>query len=398
MIEIPNLGSRANSYWADLIDRKVFRTYGSKPTHATAGEKRWFLVYGPLAFVARMVMLLSIALLLAQRYFIIGVFIALWSLWSGLALPAWKMFSHVFTSPKLHRNRTTAVRWTMGATLALLLLLFAIPAPHHATTQGIVWLPEEAHVRAGSDGTIQSIDAPEGAEVKPGQLLVEADHALLQANVERLGWRLRELQAKADAELRGDRVKREVSTIELEEARVELALQQQRLGALQVKAGTAGRFVLAAAPADDLPGRFMKKGDLIGYVTPGRAEVARVAVAQDDIDLVREHLNGVKFWIADRPGTTYKGHIVRAVPGATHELPSPALAASNGGVFPLDPRDTKGKTALDSMFLFDVALPQQLQQVPFGTRVYVRFQLDWEPYGWQIARRVRQVLLRRLDA
>jgi putative peptide zinc metalloprotease protein len=206
------------------------------------------------------------------------------------------------------------------------------------------------------------------------------------------------LQAKADAEILGNRVKREVGTIELQKAQAELALKQQRLGALQVTAGTAGRFMLAAAPADDLPGRYMKKGDLIGYVTPGRAEVARVAVAQDDIDLVREHLRGVRFWIADRPGTTYRGHIVRAVPGATRELPSPALAASNGGVFPLDPRDPKGKTALDSMFLFDIALPEALQQVPFGTRVYVRFQLDWEPYGWQVARRVRQVLLRRLDA
>ena len=36
------------------------------------------------------------------------------------------------------------------------------------------------------------------------------------------------------------------------------------------------------------------------------------------------------------------------------------------------------------MFLFDIALPPALREVPFGTRVYVRFQLDWEPLGWQI--------------
>jgi putative peptide zinc metalloprotease protein len=79
-------------------------------------------------------------------------------------------------------------------------------------------------------------------------------------------------------------------------------------------------------------------------------------------------------------------------------LPSPALAASNGGVFALDPRDAEGATTLDRVFLFDIALPQELRQVPFGTRVHVRFRLDWEPLGWQLTRRVRQLLLARFDA
>jgi len=396
--EIPNLGQRSNKYWAHLIDRHVFRTYSTKPFEATQGEKRWFLFYAPAAFVARMMMLLGIALMVAEQFFFIGVLIALWTLWTGIGLPLWKMFAHVFTSPQLHRNRRRAVRLTLATVGVLLVALFAIPAPHHATTQGVVWLPEEAHVRAGSDGTITRIAAAEGAQVATGQLLVEASHPILQTEVERLGGRLRELQAKADAELRGDRVLREVSTLELNEARQELAIQQQRFGDLRVPARTDGRFVLAAAPAADLPGRFVKKGELIGYVTPRQAEVARIAVGQDDIELVRDHMNGLKFRLANMPGRTFEGEIVRAVPGATRELPSPALAASNGGVFALDPRDTEGATTLDRVFLFDIALPAELRQVPFGTRVHVRFQLDWEPLGWQVARRVRQLLLARFDA
>jgi len=398
LIEIPNLGARANKYWAHLIDRHVFRTHQTKPFEASPGEKRWFFAYAPAAFVARMLMMFGIALMVAERFFFIGVLIALWTLWTGIGLPLWKMVAHVFTSPQLHRNRRRAVRLTVGTAGALLVVLFAIPAPHHATTQGVVWLPEEAHVRAGSDGTIVRIAAAEGAQVRTGQLLVEASAPILQTEVDRLGGRLRELQAEADAELRGDRVQREVSTLELQEAQQELAIQSQRLGELRVPARADGRFVLAAAPAADLPGRHVKKGELIGYVTPGRAEVARIAVGQDDIDLVREHMNGLEFRLANMPGQTFDGEIVRAVPGGTHELPSPALAASNGGVFALDPRDQKGATTLDRVFLFDVALPEELRQVPFGTRVHVRFQLDWEPLGWQLVRRARQLLLARFDA
>lgn len=398
LIEIPNLGARANKYWAHLVDRYVFRTYPIKPFEATAGEKRWFLFYAPAAFVARMAMLIGIALMVADRFFVLGVLIALWTLWTGIGLPLWKMFAHVFASPQLHSNRRRAVNLTLGSLGALLTALFVVPAPHHATTQGVVWLPEEAHVRAGSDGTITRIAASEGARVRAGQLLVESSHPILQTEVDRLGGRLRELQAQADAELRRDRVQREVSTLALNEARQELTIQQQRLGDLRVPAMTEGRFVLAAAPAADLPGRYVRKGELIGYVTPPRAEVARIAVGQDDIALVRQHLNGLEFRLANMPERTFDGEIVRSVPGATRELPSPALAASNGGEFPLDPRDTEGVTSLDRVFLFDIGLPEELRGVPFGTRVYVRFQLDWEPLGWQFARRLRQLLLGRFDA
>ena len=398
LTEIPNLGARANKYWAHLVDRYLFRTYPAKPFEATAGEKRWFLFYAPAALVARMAMLIGIALMVADRFFVLGVLIALWTLWTGIGLPLWKMFAHVFASPRLHSNRRRAVNLTLGSLGALLIALFVVPAPHHATTQGVVWLPEEAHVRAGSDGTVTRIAAAEGAPVQAGQLLIEFSHPILQTEVDRLGGRLRELQAQADAELRRDRVQREVSTLALNEAQQELAIQQQRLGDLRVPAMTEGRFVLAAAPATDLPGRYVRKGELIGYVTPPRAEVARIAVGQDDIELVRQHLNGLEFRLANMPGRTFDGEIVRAVPGATRELPSPALAASNGGEFPLDPRDTEGVTSLDRVFLFDIGLPEELRDVPFGTRVHVRFQLAWEPLGWQFARRLRQLLLGRFDA
>src|SRR3546814_2401354 len=41
LIEIPNLGSRANRYWADIVNRHIFRTHGMQPFEETPGEKRW---------------------------------------------------------------------------------------------------------------------------------------------------------------------------------------------------------------------------------------------------------------------------------------------------------------------------------------------------------------------
>ena len=398
LIEIPNLGSRANRYWADIVNRHIFRTHGMQPFDATPGEKRWFLLYAPAAFVARMIMLFGIALLVATKFFLLGMLIALWSLWTGIGLPTWKMFAHVFTSPQLHRNRGFAVRLTLGAIAAAALILFAIPVPHHVNAQGVVWLPDQAHVRAGTAGFITRVAVPEGTMVKAGQLLVETTQPTLETDVAKLDWRRRELQAAVDSGLGGDMVNRRISHLEIAEADHRPDIQRQRRGELRLFAQAAGEFVLAKAPAPDLPGRHVRQGELIGYVTPGHADVIRIVVPQDDIDLVRRNLRGVRYRIAALPGTTHDGSVVREVPGGTRELPSEALALGNGGTIPIDPTDSSRRKAISRIFLFDVSLPRELRQVPFGTRVHVRLQLGWEPIGWQIGRRLRQMLLSQFNA
>lgn len=397
LIEIPNLGLRANRYWSHLIDRHVFRTHGVKPFDATSGEKRWLLAYAPAAFVARMLLLFGIALVVASKFFVIGVMMALWSLWTGIVLPVWKMGAHVFTSPHLHRNRRRAVRLTLGSVMVAIVALFVVPAPHHTVTQGVVWIPDAAQVRARGDGRVTRLVQPEGALVRPGALLAEAERPQLAADVEGLAWKVRELEEQGRAQS-ADRVKLELSRVELEAAERRLAVGRQRTGELAMISGATGRFMLASVPASDLPGRFVKKGELVGFVAPLRAQQARVVVTQDDIELVRGHLRGVSFKVADRPGETFGSHILRAVPGAQTDIPSAALATTNGGPIPVDPRDGSGRKALGRVFQLDIALPRALAQVPLGTRVFVRFRHDPEPLGWQIARRARQLLLAQFDA
>src|SRR3546814_6619564 len=112
------------------------------------------------------------------------------------------MAAHVATSPRLHRNRRFAIQVTLGGLGALLLLLFVVPAPHHVNAQGVVWLPDEAHVRAGTNGVITRVAVAEGRAVRSGDLLVETRQPALETEVAKLGWRVDELQAEADSERR----------------------------------------------------------------------------------------------------------------------------------------------------------------------------------------------------
>jgi putative peptide zinc metalloprotease protein len=85
------------------------------------------------------------------------------------------------------------------------------------------------------------------------------------------------------------------------------------------------------------------------------------------------------------------------VPGGSSELPSKALSTSGGGTVAVDPGDREGRKAMQRFFQFDIELPSDAATVAFGSRVYVRFEHESEPLGFQLFRRLRQLFLSRLN-
>src|SRR3546814_10492949 len=105
-------------------------------------------------------------------------------------------------------------------------------------------------------------------------------------------------------------VKRRISQLEIDEADHRLTIERQRQGELRLHARSAAQFVLAKAPASDLPGRHVPQRELIGYVTPGHADVIRIAVPPGAFDPVRRHLRHVRYRLAALPGPTSYGSVV----------------------------------------------------------------------------------------
>src|SRR6185437_14630970 len=95
--------------------------------------------------------------------------------------------------------------------------------------------------------------------------------------------------------------------------------------------------------------------------------------------------------IPDRIGDQFTAQVIREVPAAGEQLPSKALSASGGGRVASDPRDTSGSKTLQRFFQFDLMLDPEPAKIGYGSRVYVRFEHDWEPLGFQLYRRIRQL-------
>ena len=64
-----------------------------------------------------------------------------------------------------------------------------------------------------------------------------------------------------------------------------LARQRDEADRLTLRAGTAGTLLLERP--DDLPGRWLRKGEIVGYLRTPDPPLVRVALSQGDVDTVR---------------------------------------------------------------------------------------------------------------
>jgi putative peptide zinc metalloprotease protein len=267
--------------------------------------------------------------------------------------------------------------------------------PYRSRAEGVIWVPEEARVRTGVDGFVETIVAQPGQRVRRGQpLFTLRDEARLTLVAEIEAQR-RELRARYDAEVPGDRVKAQMVTDALRYVERDLAEARRRVAELTVTAGNDGTFVVAVP--DDLPGRFVKRGELIGYVMDLGAITVRAVVPQADIDLVRHQTRTVDVRLAERLGESVSAVVRRVVPGATENLPAAALGAAGGGKLAVDPRDDRSVKALERVFQVDVELQQSARHVNVGGRAFLRFDHGRAPLAQQWYRQLRQLFLARFD-
>ncbi len=393
LIEIPNLGPRGQRYVGWLINRHAFGASELQEPQATPGEKRWFVFYTIAATIYRLLITFAIILFVAGEYFVIGVILALWAATVSIVVPLVKGVAHVARGRLLRRHRRRA--WVVsGAVVAsLLVVVFLLPVPSWTRTEGVLWVPEQSLVRAGGDGFVARLDTRPGETVEPGQRLVTLEDPLLVPEERLLQARLEEMEATRRAMQVQDRVQVQIVEEELNLTREQLQRVRQRLAGLEVNSAASGRFVLANP--DDVAARWLRKGEQIGFVAPESERVVRIVVRQDDVEMVLARTRAIEVKVTGAVGETLPATLKRAIPAASDELPSLALAEPGGGSIPVDPRQTDRPRAIEPVFHFELALPDHAGTLHIGRRVHVRFHHGAETLGHQGWRAVRRLFLKR---
>jgi len=392
LLEIPNLRQRAQQALAAFCQRRLFGMDAAGP-EAGLGERAWLFFFAVASFVYRIGITFSIALFIASQYFVIGVLLALWTLASGVALPLALLVNYLAFSPRLRRYRVRAVATSALLAAAVCGLVFLVPVPSWTTAQGVLWATEQSIVRAGAEGFITRVIAAPATRVRRGAPLIEAADPLLPSRLGVLTARRDELEARYYADRVDSLVKAQMTQESMKALDAELARAGERAADLVMKSPADGLFVVPAA--GDLPGRYVRQGELVGYVIPEGPARARVVVPQQTAALVRANTERVTVKLAERLDDTFEARIVREVPRAVDHVPSLALSQAGGGEIAMDPGSPgQAPKTLQTHFEFEIELLSG-RAIGAGGRVYVRFDHPPETLavqGWRLA---RQLFLKR---
>jgi putative peptide zinc metalloprotease protein len=392
-IEIPNLASRSSRYLAYLTQRYAFGLENAESPVSRDRERPWFLCYGIASMLFRVFMTFTIVLFIAGQYFIVGVLMAIWAFTLLVGVPLSKGVRYLFFNGALDDNRSRAV--LICASVLAIVCSFIVFAPVPSATQahGVLWLPDKAHVHAGTSGVVTKVWVKPSTDVEVGQALISLADPLLKARINVLKAELDELRVQHRIESLDDQVKAMLTKEKILSKQAELGLEAERFDNLVIRSSKNGMFVLDRAA--DLLGRHVRQGQRLGFVLDQTSMTVKVAVPQNRIGMVRESLSSVEVKLADSIKNTIPATLTRGVPAAQKKLPSKVLGLEGGGKIAIDPADKEGLETIQSVFMLDVALDDEPSGWRIGQRAYVKFDHGNQPLAEQWYRLGRQLFIRR---
>jgi len=393
-LEIPNLFQRSTTYLIYLCQRYLFGL-SNKPSPANApGEAAWFVIYSISSFIYRMGLLWLIIIYITDTFFVLGVLLALWMIIQQVLIPVAKGIIFVFNSPAVYRKRIRAI-----SSVVIIIGVFSsallIPVPTYTLSEGVIWMPEDAQLRAETDGIAGPVLLDPSHHIEEGTAIIEIEDLSLNTEVTVLFAKLKELNTQFRSEFDENYIKAKKVKEEMFVIAEELKYAQKKQKAMTIRAGKTGSLLIPNA--DDLPGSFIRQGDIIGYVIDDAQPTVRAVVKQTNIGQIQKYVSNVKVRLVNKPEQIYSATIKRQTPEASNTLPSAALSTLNGGKIQIDTDDTEQLTTQEKVFHIDLEYTAQTLAPEIGQRVYVRFEHGSEPLAQQWYRSLRQVFLRQFN-
>ncbi len=392
-LEIPNLAQKSAQYIAYLLQHHIFAVKNIPRPELSKGEAKWLIIYGVASYLYRLSLMITIALFIAGKYFVLGVLLAVSTLFQGLLLPMIKGAYRLWSNVKLAYQIKRFYLLLSVFFLLLFLLLFIIPFPYASSTQGVVLASENASLRTTEGGFVSRSFIENGISVKQGDLLLELDGYELGLEIQLLQFQLEEI----DKRIQASYADQTTATILQEEKTflikrlIQLKQRKQRLRVFATKDGTLVK------DSSHLLGRYIYRGELLGQVIiQGDGTFITALIASEDIDYIRQYTNKVELKFASELSQTFSQQIVHISPAALNTLPSDILSIDGGGEIATNTTADGEKVTFRKYFHIDIKCPENRLLYP-NERVHIVFRHPAEPLYLRLYRGVRRFFLRYFD-
>ncbi len=392
-LSIPNLYQRAGQYWRYFFQHHLFGLTEVTSPAIAKGETFWFISYSIASQFYRLAVLWFIFIMLAEKFILVAIIITGWLFTLQILLPLSKAFHFVFFSPQLSHNRSRPLLSSFALIAIVVYLSGFISVPSFTLAQGVVWQSEESLLKAEQDGFAGEVSIHDNQQVNAGLEVVNLDDPFLEAELSIAQAQVRMLKNQYRAQRVNNVSQASMVKEELKVAQSELSLIVEKQNSMTITTKKAGTAILPDAA--DLPGRYLRQGELLGYILNKPLSTIRIAVSQDNIGQLRQNIEDIKVRFASDLHREYTATITRQAPEATNQLPSAVLGIEGGGNFIVS-----GENNLqirEKIFVVDLEFNPEQQKIALGTRAYVRIHHGGEPIAKQFFRRIRQVFLRQFN-
>ena len=334
-----------------------------------------FVTYGIASSIYRCWLIVSISLMVAKRFFLLGIGMAALYIFGSLFSVASKLAKYLLTHPE-----TEPIRWRARFVCAA--VLCGLPAalclckvPFGVVTDGIVAAENEHYVRIETAGEFMETRVRSGDKIDPGAPLATLQNAVVSTELAVAEARLRE--AELAWEIARDRDVVESTRMEariggLRSQLHEMQFMNQNLSPVSPGAGE----VVRTYPASEL-GAFLQPGTPIAVIVDG-APLLRVWLNEEQLRTIAcEVGQRVDFRLAGRSLNSFKGKIARINPAAEEVFVQQALTFMGGGEILVDPQTGK---PLEPLFLVEIRPDSDsaVRLADHGARVSLRFERSGE--------------------
>ena len=381
LTEIPNLRGRANQHIL-AVAKRVFLGLRRTDEIGSRRLRTILLTYGIASFLYRLMLLISIAAVLAAKVFLLGLIFAVVYLGSSVLGALRRLMRYLWHSTETQPVRVRAV--ALGVFLMVIVpALFAVfPIPSSVHADGVVTAEEETFLRARTPGFLISVMAERGQQVGAGAPIVELTNDQAAETVAEHAARVRTSELRCDALRVMDPVKAMQEESEGEVQKAALAQASKNLDDLIVRAPLSGQLVNAVT--DSQIGKFFREGDPLGVVVSGGWEV-RAVIADEQLTRVAARVgDSATFRSAALPGRSIIGRVARIAPAGSRTVNLPSLTHIGGGDIAVDPQTHE---ANKPYFEIAVKLPADAEFLRQGMTGEVRFPARSELLGQTVARR-----------
>ena len=395
LLDIPNLHQRAAKHLRYLGERYLFGVKRAESPARSARERFWLTTFGIASWIYRIFVFGMILLLVADRFLLLGILMAIVCLISWIVTPTVKFVQYLSSSPVLDRCRPRAVAVSLGFLIIVIGFLQFVPMPNHFRAPGIIQAQQRTEVLNETAGLLEEILVAPGSRVTQGQPIMRLVNQELTLDLQATATRLQETEARL-------RQARQESTANIKPMQSRYEAVSERLHKLErdeanltIRARHDGIWV--APNVDDFIGRWLPRGTRLGLmIDPSEFEFIST-LKQEDCDApFRRQILGAEIRLFGQVASVLKATDLKVIEIEQRNLPSRALGWQGGGEVQVSTEDPQGRQTIEPFYEVQAKLPSEVDVVLFhGRSGKIRFDLEPEPLLPRWMRRLMQLLQKR---